>query len=124
MLDTASDVWDRWREIDVLLRVRVLGTAALLKRQNSLHLGQLHLQDGWGLDFTAKLCSWLIVSVQILDIVAALLVAISLGIEDEKRLSLVLSGGFILAIGQSVATLMQSWAERNLGETSKPKGKG
>ena len=98
--------------------------AALQKRQNPLHLGQLHLQDGWGLDFKDKVCSWPIVSVQILAIVAALVVAISLGVGEEKRLSSVLSGGFILAIGQSLATLMQNWAERNLGETSKVKEKG
>ena len=98
--------------------------AALPKRHNPLHLGQLHLQDGWGLDFKDEVCSWPIVSVQVLAIVAAIVVAISFGVEDEKRLSSVLSGGFILAIGQSVATLMQKWAERNLGETPKVKEKG
>ena len=93
--------------------------AALPKRRETLKLGDLHLRAGWGLNFKEKVWSLPIVTVQLLSIVFAIAVTVFWTIFHEKTIGSLVPGVFILLIGQSVAALLQRWAESNLDEEAK-----
>lgn len=87
--------------------------AALPKRHDRLHLGSEHdFQNGWGLIFKDTVWEAPIVAVQMASITAAIVVAICwIRVHEYSTL---LPAAFVLAIGQSIAALMQRWAESNL----------
>ncbi len=94
--------------------------AALPKRRERLNLGsEVDFQDGWGLSFKDTVWEAPIVAVQITSIAAAIGVAIYWTTMRGNSVRSFLPGAFVLAIGQSIAALMQRWAESNLIDTSK-----
>ena len=92
---------------------------ALPKRRKSLKLGDHHLKTGWGLQFKEKVWSLPIVTVQFLSIVSAIVVTVCWTLLHEKSIASLVPGVFILLIGQSIAALLQRWAESNLDEEPK-----
>ena len=93
--------------------------AALPKRRDTLKLGDLHLREGWGLRFKEKVWSLPIVTIQLLSIISAIVVTVCWTVLHEKNIGSSVPGVFILLIGQSIAALLQRWAESNLDEEPK-----
>ena len=93
--------------------------AVLPKRRDTLKLGDLHLREGWGLRFKEKVWSLPIVTVQFLSIISAIVVTVCWTLPHEKSTGSLVPGVFILLIGQSIAALLQRWAESNLDEEPK-----
>lgn len=93
--------------------------AALPKRRDTLKLGELHLREGWGLRFKEKVWSLPIVTVHLLSIISAIVVTVCWTVFHEKGIGSLVPGVFILLIGQSIAALLQTWAESNLDEGPK-----
>ena len=94
--------------------------AALPKRRERLELGsELDFQDGWGLSFKDTIWEAPIVTVQLASIIVAIVVAIHWTRMHGSSVGSIFPGVFVLALGQSIAALMQRWAESNLIDTSK-----
>ena len=93
--------------------------AALPKRRDTLKLDDLHLREGWGLDFKEKVWRVPIVTVELLSTSSALVVTVCWTVFHEKSIGAYVSGVFILLIGQTIAALLQRWAESNLDEEPK-----
>ena len=74
--------------------------AALPKRRNAPELGtELHVRDGRGLYFKDKVWDLPIALMQIVTIITALMPAMKCSCRDEKALSSLLLGAFVLGIG-------------------------
>ena len=93
--------------------------AALPKRREILKLGDVHAKEGWGLMFKEKVWSLPIVAVQVSSIIAAILVTIAWCIDSELKVASFLPGVLVICTGQSIAALLQRWAESNLDEQPK-----
>lgn len=93
--------------------------AALPKRREILKLGDVHAKEGWGLMFKEKVWSLPIVAVQISGIIAAIVVTVLWCVDDEIKVGSFLPGVLVICTGQSIAALLQRWAESNLDEQPK-----
>ena len=60
-------------------------------------------------------------AVQIFGIILAILVTILWCVKDEIKLGSFLPGVLVIGTGQSIAGLLQRWAEYNLDEQGKEK---
>ncbi len=69
--------------------------------------------------FKEKVWSLPIVAVQILGIIAAIVVTVIWCVYDEIRVGSFLPGVLVICTGQSIAALLQRWAESNLDEQGK-----
>ena len=93
--------------------------AALPKRREILELGDVHAKEGWGLIFKEKVWSLPIIAVQIAAVIAAMVLTLTWCIKDEIRVGSFLPGMLVICVGQSIAALLQKWAESNLDEEPK-----
>ena len=93
--------------------------AALPKRREILELGDVHAKEGWGLIFKEKVWSPPIVAVQIVGIIAAIVMTVLWCVTDEVKVGSFLPGLLAIGTGQSIAALLQRWAESNLDEQGK-----
>lgn len=69
--------------------------------------------------FKEKVWSLPIVAVQILGIIAAIVTTVLWCVYDEIKVGSFLPGVLIISTGQSIAALLQRWAESNLDEQAK-----
>ena len=58
-------------------------------------------------------------AVQISGIIAAIVVTVSWCVYDEIKVGSFLPGVLVISTGQSIAALLQRWAESNLGEQAR-----
>ena len=86
----------------------------LPKRRHELLLGDDHMREGWGLNFKEKVWSLPIVLLQGCSVIAGIATAVVWTALNEKTLGSFVPGAFVLVVGQSVAALLQKWAESNL----------
>ncbi len=69
--------------------------------------------------FKEKVWSLPIVAVQISGIIAAIVVTVLWCVDDEIKVGSFLPGVLVICTGQSIAALLQRWAESNLDEQPK-----
>ena len=69
--------------------------------------------------FKERVWSLPIVAVQILSTIAAIVLTVIWCVYDEIRVGSFLPGVFFIGVGQSIAALLQRWAESNLDEEPK-----
>ena len=69
--------------------------------------------------FKEKVWSLPIVAVQVLGIIAAIVVTVIWCVYDEIKVGSFLPGVLVICTGQSIAALLQRWAESNLYEQAK-----
>lgn len=92
--------------------------AALPKRPQELQLGtgNCYLTEGWGLHFVKKVWSLPIAVVQMISVVSAIIIAAVSAKETGKGIETFVPAAFVILLGQSVAALMQKWADSNVDE--------
>ena len=84
--------------------------AALPKRRNALELGtELHVPEEWGLYFKDKAWYLPIALMHIVTIITALILVMICSCRDEKALSSLLPGAFVLGTGQSLDNILRKW---------------
>ena len=69
--------------------------------------------------FKEKVWSLPIVVVQILSTISAILLTMIWCVHNEIRVGSFLPGVLVICVGQSIAALLQKWAESNLDEEPK-----
>ena len=69
--------------------------------------------------FKEKVWSLPIVAVQISGIIVAIVVTVLWCVYDELKIGSFLPGVLVICTGQSIAALLQRWAESNLDEQAK-----